>query len=421
MVKQVEKRDGRIVKFNRAKIISAIQSAMVDSGDEVCQDIAEDISNKIAETETELLNVDSIHKQVEKGLSTAGLKKALKMYKSYRTKRDIARKAPSRKAFKDIIEAKSSDVTRENANMNADTPAGMMMKFASENTKPYVMDVLLSEKVKEGIENNLIHIHDLDYFPSRSLTCLQHPLDRLFEGFNAGHGSCRSPKRIETAAIQSCISMETIQNEMHGGQAIPAFDFYLAPYVRKTFIEELNKLQDITKHSLSHLYDVEIDDYLKKDTSMLEGDELYKQYAINNTVERVHQSMEAFVHNAEMIHSRGGNQVVFSSINYGTDTSAEGRCIIREILNTTYDGVGVNGQTAIFPIQVWKKKRGVSYLPTDKNYDLYELACKVSAKRFFPNFVNLDATFNQHELWREDNPKRYEHEIATMGKLLLLI
>jgi ribonucleoside-triphosphate reductase len=200
-----------------------------------------------------------------------------------------------------------------------------------------------------------------------------------------------------------------------GGQAIPAFDFYLAPYVRKTFIEELNKLQDITKHSLSHLYDSEIDDYLKKDTTMLEGDELYKQYAINATVERVHQSMEAFVHNAEMIHSRGGNQVVFCSINYGTDTSSEGRCIIREILNTTYDGVGVNGQTAIFPIQVWKKKRGVSYLPTDKNYDLYELACKVSAKRFFPNFVNLDATFNQHELWREDNPKRYEHEIATMG------
>ena len=415
MVKQVVKRDGRIVKFNRSKIISAIQSAMVDSGDEVCQDIAEDISNKIAATETELINVDSIHKQVEKGLSTAGLKKSLKMYKSYRTKRDIARKAPSRKAFKDIIEAKSSEVTRENANMNADTPAGMMMKFASENTKPYVMDILLSEKTKDAIEANLIHIHDMDYFPSRSLTCLQHPLDRLFEGFNAGHGSCRSPKRIETAAIQACISMETIQNEMHGGQAIPAFDFYLAPYVRKTFIEELNKLQDITKHSLSHLYDVEIDDYLKKGTYMLKGDELYKQYAINNTVERVHQSMEAFVHNAEMIHSRGGNQVVFSSINYGTDTSAEGRCIIREILKTTYDGVGANGQTAIFPIQVWKKKRGVSYLPSDKNYDLYELACKVSTKRFFPNFVNLDATFNQHELWREDNPKRYEHEIATMG------
>lgn len=415
MVKQVLKRDGRIVKFNRLKIVSAIRSAMEDSGEGVNLDVANEISDSIAGIEDELVNVDSIHKQVEKGLSKAGLKKSLKMYKSYRTKRDIARKAPSRKAFKEIIDAKPSEVTRENANMNADTPAGMMMKFASENTKPYVMDILLSERAKEAIEGNMIHAHDLDYFPSRSLTCLQHPLDRLFNGFNAGHGACRSPKRIETASIQACISMETIQNEMHGGQAIPAFDFYLAPYVRKTFIEELNKLQDITKHSLSHLYDVEIDDYIKRSAVMLNGDDLYVQYAINATVERVHQSMEAFIHNAEMIHSRGGNQVVFSSINYGTDTSAEGRCIIREILKTTYDGVGPNGQTAIFPIQVFKKKRGVNYLPSDKNYDLYKLSCEVSAKRFFPNFVNLDATFNQHELWKEDDPKRYEYEIATMG------
>lgn len=306
MVKEVEKRDGRIVKFNSSKIVSAIKSAMEESGEGYNSNIANEIASNVALTETELLNVDSIHKQVEKGLTKAGYKKSLKTYKSYRNKRDIARKAPSRKAFKDIINVKASDVTRENANMNADTPAGMMMKFASENTKPYVMDMLLSEKVKEGIEDNLIHVHDLDYFPSRSLTCIHHPLDRLFEGFNAGHGSCRSPKRIETAAIQACISMETIQNEMHGGQAIPAFDFYLAPYVRKSYVEELNKLQDITKHSLSHLHNAEIDDYLKKDTSMLNGDELYKQYAINATVERVHQAMEAFVHNSEMIHSRGG-------------------------------------------------------------------------------------------------------------------
>ena len=134
-----------------------------------------------------------------------------------------------------------------------------------------------------------------------------------------------------------------------GGQAIPAFDFYLAPYVRKTYIEELNKLTQITCNSLSHLHDAEIDDYVVKSTCELEGDERYKQIAINNTVERVHQSMEAFVHNSEMIHSRGGNQVVFSSINYGTDTSAEGRCIIREMLKTTYDGIGMSGQTAIFP------------------------------------------------------------------------
>lgn len=172
MVKQVEKRDGRIVKFNGSKIISAIKSAMEESGEGFDSKLASEISEKIAETNTELLNVDSIHKQVEKGLSKAGYKKSLKMYKSYRTKRDIARKAPSRRAFKDIINAKPSEVTRENANMNADTPAGMMMKFASENTKPYVLDVLLSERTKEAIEGNYIHVHDLDYFVSRSLTCL---------------------------------------------------------------------------------------------------------------------------------------------------------------------------------------------------------------------------------------------------------
>ena len=415
MVKKVVKRDGRLVKFNRTKIVSAIQNAMEESGDYINLDVANEIAKKIAEIEEEVLNVDAIHKQVEKGLSKNGFKKALKTYKSYRTKRDIARKEPSRTAFKEIIDAKPSDVTRENANMNADTPAGMMMKFASENTKSYAKDILLTDGVKEAIEANIIHIHDLDYYPTKSLTCIQHPLDRLFDGgFTAGHGESRAPKRIETAAIQACISMEAIQNEMHGGQAIPAFDFYLAPYVRKTFIEEINKLQDITCNSLSHLYNVEIKDYLKGETCSLEGDDKLVQFAINATVDRVHQAMEAFVHNMNMIHSRGGNQVVFSSINYGTDTSAEGRCIIREILNTTYKGVG-NGSTAIFPIQIWKKKRGVSYLPEDRNYDLYQLACKVSARRFFPNFVNLDATFNQHELWNVEDPQRYQYEVATMG------
>ena len=232
MVKQVEKRDGRIVKFNRSKIVSAIQSAMEDSGDGINLDIANAIAVKIADIDAEILDVDSIHKQVEKGLSKAGLKKSLKMYKSYRTKRDIARKAPSRRAFKEIIEAKPSEVTRENANMNADTPAGMMMKFASENTKSYAKDILLSDDVKDAIDANIIHVHDLDYYPTKSLTCLQHPLDKILKnGFRAGHGSSSPAKRIETASIIGCISMETIQNEMHGGQAIPAFDYYLAPYV----------------------------------------------------------------------------------------------------------------------------------------------------------------------------------------------
>ena len=165
---------------------------------------------------------------------------------------------------------------------------------------------------------------------------------------------------------------------------------------------------------LSHLYNKEFDDYITTSLDGLSGEDRMLHHAINRTVSRVHQAMEAFIHNMNTIHSRGGNQVVFSSINYGTDTSAEGRCIIRELLNSTYEGVG-NGATAIFPIQIWKKKRGVSYLPSDRNYDLYQFACKVTARRFFPNFVNLDASFNQHEKWNADDPLRYRYEVATMG------
>ncbi len=299
--------------------------------------------------------------------------------------------------------------------MNTDSPAGMMMKFASETTKPYVDDYLLSEEALMAVRSGYIHIHDKDYYPTKSLTCVQHPLDRILEnGFIAGHGESRPAKRIETASVIACISLETAQNEMHGGQAIPAFDFYLAPYVRASFIEEIKNLENLYGKDFSDLYNVELKDYEKRDLDGLEGNDRVLAHAINRTVSRVHQAMEAFIHNMNTIHSRGGNQVVFSSINYGTDTSAEGRCIIRELLKSTYEGVG-NGATAIFPIQIWKKKRGVSYLPEDPNYDLYQLACKVTARRFFPNFVNLDATFNQHEKWDANDPKRYLYEVATMG------
>lgn len=342
-------------------------------------------------------------------------KEVAKSYIAYRDKRSVARKAKTREMFLEIVNAKKNDVTRENANMNADTPAGMMMKFSSETTKPFVDDYLLSEETLWAVKNNYLHIHDKDYYPTKSLTCIQHPLDKILEnGFMAGHGESRPTKRIETASIMACISMETVQNEMHGGQAIPAFDFYLAPYVRKSYIEEVKNIENLTGADLKHLYDAPIDDYIVKDLFFMQGDERMKQHAINRTVNRVHQSMEAFIHNMNTIHSRGGNQVVFSSINYGTDTSPEGRCIIRELLISTNEGVG-NGSTAIFPIQIWKKKRGVSYLPEDKNYDLYLLACKVAARRFFPNFVNLDATYNQHEKWNENDPKRYQYEVATMG------
>lgn len=414
---QVVKRDGRMVEYNRERIIKAVSLAMMQTTAGVDADLA----NKIADGVEKQLEgkiqttVYEIEDLVEKKLMASSRKEVAQMYITYRYNRDVARKARSKDMFLEIIETKSNDVTRENANMNADTPAGMMMKFASETTKPFVDDFLLSTEARDAVKGGYIHIHDKDYYPTKSLTCLQHPLDRILEnGFKAGHGSSRPAKRIETASILGCISMETVQNEMHGGQAIPAFDYYLAPYVRETFKEELKKVGDTVGKDLSKYYDYKLDDYIKKDLSDLKGEERYIQSAINNTVGRVHQSMEAFIHNMNTIHSRGGNQVVFSSINYGTDTSPEGRCIIREILKSTERGVG-NNETPIFPIQIWKKKKGVNYLPEDKNYDLYKYACTVTAKRFFPNFINLDATFNTHEKWNENDPKRYEYETATMG------
>ncbi|MDD6832530.1 MAG: anaerobic ribonucleoside triphosphate reductase [bacterium] len=415
MIQTVLKRDGRQVGYNEEKIKAAIRKAMIAAEVNDDEALIQRIADRIGMRGKSQMTVEEIQDMVENELMKSPYKQVARTYIKYRHSRNVARKAGTANVFKEIINAKNNDITRENANMNADTPAGMMMKFASETTKPFVDDYLLSEEAREAVADNILHIHDKDYYPTKSLTCVQHPLNKVLEnGFVAGHGESRPAKRIETASVIACISMETAQNEMHGGQAIPAFDFYLAPFVRKSYIEEVKNVEAITGSDLHHLYDIEIDDFVEQPLDFLTGEQRAKQHAINRTVSRVHQAMEAFIHNMNTIHSRGGNQVVFSSINYGTDTSAEGRCIIRELLHSTYEGVG-NGSTAIFPIQIWKKKRGVSYLPGDRNYDLYQLACKVTARRFFPNFVNLDATYNRHELWRADDPERYNYEIATMG------
>ena len=415
MIQTVIKRDGRIVGFNEEKIKAAIRKAMLQTEKGEDESLIQKITDRIGTTGKERMSVEDIQDSVELELMKSSRKEVAKRYIAYRDQRSIARRAKTRDVFLEIIEAKSNDITRENANMNADSPAGMMMKFASETTKPFVDDYLLSPETREAVKNGYLHVHDKDYYPTKSLTCVQHPLDHILKkGFCAGHGESRPAKRIETASIIGCISLETAQNEMHGGQAIPAFDFYLAPFVRSSFIEEVKNTEILTGEDFSDLYNIELTDYERKPLDVLKGKERALQHAINKTVNRVHQAMEAFIHNMNTIHSRGGNQVVFSSINYGTDTSAEGRCVMRELLNSTYEGVG-NGATAIFPIQIWKKKRGVNYLPEDRNYDLYQLACKVTARRFFPNFLNLDATFNQHEKWRADDPERYKYEIATMG------
>ncbi len=415
MIQTVVKRDGRVVGYNEEKIKAAIRKAMLatEGGDD--EALIQRIADHIGARGKSQMSVEGIQDMVELELMKSPRKEVAKCYINYRHKRSIARKAKTRDLFLEIINTKNNDITRENANMNADSPAGMMMKFASETTKPFVDDYLLSEEAREAVRANYLHIHDKDYYPTKSLTCVQHPLDKILNnGFWAGHGESRPAKRIETASVIACISMETAQNEMHGGQAIPAFDFYLAPFVRRTFIEEVKILEDINGEDYKDLYDAKVDDYIIRPLDDLKGRERVLQHAINRTASRVHQAMEAFIHNMNTIHSRGGNQVVFSSINYGTDFSAEGRCIIRELLHSTWEGVG-NGSTAIFPIQIWKKKKGVSYLPEDPNYDLYKLACKVTARRFFPNFVNLDATYNFHEKWDINDPERYHYEVATMG------
>lgn len=413
---KVIKRDGRTVDFNHERIRRAVNAARCA----VKQDdlfLVDTVTSEVAAQCVDGISVEEIQDLVEQELVNYGAEEVVKAYHSYREERTKARNAKSDQTISDIVACAKNEVTRENANMNSDTPAGMMMKISSETSKRYVDDYLLSSEARKFVEDNLLHVHDKDYYPTRSLTCVQSPIDRILNGgFRAGHGESRPAKRIETASILSCISIEQTQNEQHGGQSIPAFDFYMAPYVRKTYIEELKKIEDMLHVNLKHLYEVEIADYINMPSvaSNTLSDANFQQFAINQTVHRVHQAMEALVHNLNEIHSRGGNQVVFSSLNYGTDTSAEGRCVIRELLNTTYRGVG-NGSTAIFPIQILKIKDGVNKKPGDPNYDLYQLACKVTAKRFFPNFLNLDASFNKDEAWNPEDPRRFEHEVATMG------
>ena len=419
---KVIKRNGEIVPYNFSKIEKAITSAFkaVTKEDPTSEfyNFLDNVQLTVKKcfSETDTVGVEVIQDIIEHELMSFGYFEVAKAFILYRDKHATMRETETRKLFESIINVEKNDVTRDNANMNADTPAGMMMKFSAETTKPFVDKYILSDDVKEAVDNNYIHIHDKDYYLTKSFTCLQHPLDRIFEsGFRLGHGEARAPKRIETAAMLAVISLESIQNEMHGGQAIPAFDFYMAPYVRATFIEEVKKIEDFTKKNYSHLYNAEIHDFVEMDMEGHIGDNAHvMRSAINNTVKRVHQAMESFIHNCNTIHSRGGNQVTFSSINYGTDTSAEGRCVIRELLKSTYNGVG-NGCTAIFPIQIMKIKDGVNLNPGDPNYDLYKQSWEVSARRFFPNYLNLDASYNKDYSWDKNDPKRYEHEVATMG------
>jgi ribonucleoside-triphosphate reductase len=415
-IQEVIKRDKCVVPFCPEKIIQAVEKAEQVTEQGITPTLAQKVLEGVIEQIQQIrISVEEIQDLVEIELMKSERTDVAKAYILYREERTKARNGKSFETIASIIRAESNDITKENANMSAETPSGMMMKFASETTKTYTAAELLKPEYHFLHRTGAIHIHDLDYYPTRSLTCVQHPLDKMLEnGMVVNHAALRRPNGIHGATVMACISLETAQNEMHGGQAIPAFDFYMAPFVKVTYEKELKKACEFTGSDFDKLIAVPISVYKEKDLDGLTGDGRVIQYALNRTINAVYQAMEGFIHNMNSIHSRGGNQVVFSSINYGTDTSPEGRCVMEQLLRSTERGVG-NGQTAIFPIQIFKIKDGVNLKEGDPNYDLFQLACRVTAKRFFPNFINLDAPFNQHDMWNPQDPKRYLYETATMG------
>ena len=461
------KRDGSQQPYDGEKIRSAVDKAFRAAGLIDEEGYALRIESLI---QTELCHrnaqvaVEEIQDRVEAELMNLAPQVA-KKYIIYREWRTVQREKRTtlKRTMDGIVSIEKNDINLGNANMSAYTPSGQMMTFASEVTKDYAMKYLLSAPFARAHAAGDIHIHDLDYYPTKTATCVQYDLADLFErGFHTKNGSIRTPQNIQSYATLATIVFQTNQNEEHGGQAIPAFDFFMAPGVRKTFIRQL---ADRLLYAHSLLSGRSFSDEERKGfIEALRGLEpplahtdaaaealavgldrigcqlpatavrLALEEAYQRTKRDTHQAMEGFVHNLNTMHSRGGNQVVFSSVNYGTDTSEEGRMVIRELLAATVEGLG-QGEVPIFPIQIFKVKEGVNYSEADyakaqadfagalagkytfetPNFDLLLLACKTTSHALFPNFVFLDTPFNQHELWRADDPKRYLHEIATMG------
>ena len=461
------KRDGSQQPYDGEKIRSAVDKAFRAAGliDEECYALRIEslIQTELCHRNAQVA-VEEIQDRVEAELMNLAPQVA-KKYIIYREWRTVQREKRTtlKRTMDGIVSIEKNDINLGNANMSAYTPSGQMMTFASEVTKDYAMKYLLSAPFARAHAAGDIHIHDLDYYPTKTATCVQYDLADLFErGFHTKNGSIRTPQNIQSYATLATIVFQTNQNEEHGGQAIPAFDFFMAPGVRKTFIRQLaDRL--LYAHSLLSGRSL-TDEERKGFVEALRGLEpplahtdaaaealaaglerigcqlpatavrLALEEAYQRTKRDTHQAMEGFVHNLNTMHSRGGNQVVFSSVNYGTDTSEEGRMVIRELLAATVEGLG-QGEVPIFPIQIFKVKEGVNYSEADyakaqadfagalagkytfetPNFDLLLLACKTTSHALFPNFVFLDTPFNQHELWRADDPKRYLHEIATMG------
>lgn len=459
---RIVKRDGKQEDFSISKIKNAIAKAFVATNEAADDSVIADLTMRVIDAFTDsTLSVEHIQDLVEMELMKdhPNVAKKYILYREWRnTERN--RKTRMKREMDGIVAIDKNDVNLSNANMSSHTPAGQMMTFASEVTKDYTYRYLLPKRFAEAHQQGDIHIHDLDYYPTKTTTCIQYDLADLFErGFHTKNGSIRTPQSIQSYATLATIVFQTNQNEQHGGQAIPAFDFFMAPGVLKSYrknlasylslaaemegidlddklvrtdLEEFVKSIDITPEDRDNVVKYAASKGLGLSEESIHAilDKAYKQ-----TGKDTHQAMEGLIHNLNTMHSRGGNQVVFSSINYGTDTSAEGRMVMTELMNATIEGLGDKGDVPVFPIQIFKVKDGISYdeeefneALTDiegvingthklrmPNLDLLIKACKTTAKALFPNFMFLDTPFNTNDKWDKNDPQRYKYELATMG------
>lgn len=425
MFKKIQKRDGKIVNFNPEKIVDAIAAAGAAT-EEFKYDRAKTLAEKAVKRAEETITlrtpkVEQIQDIVEQILMESSFKRTAKAYITYRQERNRTREAKSNlmEGYKKIALAdasEDSDIKRSNANVDGNSAMGKMLQFGAEGSKEFAKTVLMDPRFAEAHDNGDIHIHDLDFYATGTLTCCQTDPLKLFAngGFNTGHGHLRTPNSIGSYAALAAIILQANQNEQHGGQSIPNFDYAMAPGVDKTFRKSLKR--NLEKYNEYTGKDIKItipediqygdDDKLKK----LKVPEGVIKTSSEDTEKQTFQAMEGFIHNLNTMHSRAGAQVPFTSINFGTDTTPSGRLVSKYLLEATMNGLG-KGETPIFPISIFKVKEGVNYNPEDPNYDLFKRSMEVSAKRLFPNFCFIDAPFNLQYYKKGD----YRTEIATMG------
>ena len=454
MITTIIKRDGRVVPFEQEKIEQAIAKAFMASGSRKSTDTAKELAQLVVETierdETveSSPSVEQVQDAVEKVLIEKGFVRSAKAYILYRAERSRVREMNTglMKIFEDITykDAADSNIKRENANINGDTAMGSMLKFGSEGAKQFYNMYVLDPRFAKAHSEGDIHIHDLDFYTLTTTCCQIDLLDLFHNGFSTGHGVLREPNDIYSYSALACIAIQANQNDQHGGQSVVNFDYGMAPGVQKTYFKRfrdnlaramellggLDNAADKAREILSQLeeeglgqphlaedaaYDAALSAKLTAamscdDATTAKVIDFVRSHAHAETDKATYQAMEALIHNLNTMNSRAGAQVPFSSINYGMDTSPEGRMVMRNVMLATEAGLG-NGETPIFPIQIFRVKEGVSFNPGDPNYDLYRLAIRTSAKRLFPNFSFVDAPFNL-QYYKEGHP---ETEIAYMG------